>query len=469
MLAEVNPVLHDTTTAISDSTGTGVSGKIGVSSVVSNEPILITSNMSTDTIYKKLGKSPLADACIDAIDMGASVVHALPVKAERQGTVGKAVHTGTGTGTITTEGNPNNDLVLVVKIESSGEANAATCSISEDNGTTWGEEQTIPLSGKITLVNSGITLVFSVASTKYVEGDTYTFKATAPSANNQTILDAVSVFKNYKADMEWIHIVGTTTKALWASLEALAQQMEEEDRKPLFFLCEQRAANEGEDAQTYVDAILSDAKSIKGRHVVVCSQWATYTRLDGRVQDINLAGVFSGILAGLKESTSAAYPGEVSVSEEKILKLLPEGIERYVKELDEGRYVFFRKYSGLEGWYVATTNTTALESSNFSCVEDIRVAYRLVRQVSQRALLHQNMDYDQEDKEVVLKAVEKDLQVPVDKAKADTIISSGEVSIDMDSISDEGRKKVIPVSIRYVPRGYATVINLEFYVVNANS
>ena len=79
------------------------------------------------------------------------------------------------------------------------------------------------------------------------------------------------------------------------------------------------------------------------------------------------------------------------------------------------------------------------------------------------------MDYDQEDKEVVLKAVEKDLQVPVDKAKADTIISSGEVSIDMDSISDEGRRKRIPVSSKYVPRSYATVINLDFYVVNANS
>lgn len=83
----------------------------------------------------------------------------------------------------------------------------------------------------------------------------------------------------------------------------------------------------------------------------VVSQWIRYIRMDGREQDINFAGILTGSLAAIKESTSVAYTGTngISYAEGKIVKLLPEGIEDYIEQLDAARYIFLRKYEGLEG------------------------------------------------------------------------------------------------------------------------
>lgn len=111
----------------------------------------------------------------------------------------------------------------------------------------------------------------------------------------------------------------------------------------------------------------------------VVSQWIRYIRMDGREQDINFAGILTGSLAAIKESTSVAYTGTngISYAEGKIVKLLPEGIEDYIEQLDAARYIFLRKYEGLEGYYVAATNMTAPASSDYANIEDVRVMYRL--------------------------------------------------------------------------------------------
>lgn len=82
--------------------------------------------------------------------------------------------------------------------------------------------------------------------------------------------------------------------------------METQAGKPIFFICEQRGPSEVENAAAYAEAIAPDAKSVKGRHVGVVSQWIRYIRMDGREQDINFAGILTGSLAAIKESTSVA-------------------------------------------------------------------------------------------------------------------------------------------------------------------
>ena len=114
------------------------------------------------------------------------------MKEATHGKISKADHQGTGKGTIEASGNPTNDFTLIVQIETSGLTNAATCVISENGGQSWGDEQTIPLSGTITVPNTGVTLTFTASEgNQFVAGDTYTFEATAPAANNGDILDAV--------------------------------------------------------------------------------------------------------------------------------------------------------------------------------------------------------------------------------------------------------------------------------------
>lgn len=470
MLSKVDLNLHDSNGGAGSGTGTGIFGKVGVSPVESVSPILITGNMDAEMIREKLGNSPLADACMDSIENGASTIYVMPVKETTHGKISKAAHTGSGKATIEASGNPTNEFTLIVQIETSGQTNAATCVISENGGETWSEEQTIPLSGTITVPNTGVTLTFSASeSNLFNAGDTYTFEATAPTASNGDILTAVKKFRSCMVTVELIHVVGVTTTALWGSLESLAATMETEAGKPIFFICEQRNASESENAAAYVEAITPEAKSVKGRHVSVVSQYARYIRMDGREQDINVAGMITGNLAAIKESTSAAYTGAdgINYTEDKVVKLLPEGIEDYIEQLDAARYVFLRKYEGLEGYYVAATNMTAPASSDYANIEDVRVMYRLAREVYKRALMHQNEDFDQLDEETYYAQVQEDLNVPLDDAKdTDRIISDGRVTILTDLVSG-GKDKKLPVRIQCVPRGYTRELKLDMYVVNA--
>lgn len=470
MLSKVELVMNDSNSGVGSGSGTGIFGKIGVSPVESTSPIVITGNMDADTIREKLGNSPLADACMDSIENGASTIYVLPVKETTHGTISKAVHAGEGKGTVEASGSPTNDFTIIVKIETGGLTNAATCSISENGGNTWNDEQTIPLSGEIQLQNTGINLTFEASEgNTFVAGDTYTFEATAPSANNGDIIEAAKRFKSSMVNVELIHIVGTSTPALWGSLESLGKQMETEAGKPIFFVCEQRNVDENEKTEAYVEAIAPEAKSVKGRHVCVVSQWLRYVRMDGRTQDINMAGIFTGSLASIKESSSAAFTGTggITYPEGKVVKLLPDGIEDYIQQMDEARYVFLRKYEGLEGYFVAATNMTAPATSDFANIEDVRVMYRLAREIYKRSILHQNEDFDQNAADTYYAQVQEDLNVPIDEARdRDHIISDGRVTILTDQVN-AGKDKKLPIRIQCVPRGYTRELKLQMYVVNA--
>lgn len=53
--------------------GVGVQVKIGASNVQSDIPIQITGSMSAAQIREKLGRTPLADACLDAVEWGRQI------------------------------------------------------------------------------------------------------------------------------------------------------------------------------------------------------------------------------------------------------------------------------------------------------------------------------------------------------------------------------------------------------------
>lgn len=469
MLSSVELNINDSMAGAGGGTGTGAFCVIGVSSTESSSPIAVRSSMDTNQIRETLGKSPLADACIDAIDGGASLIYCLPVKATTKGKFSEVEVEGTSDATISVSGEPTNEFSVKIRIESTGAVNEATCSISEDGGTTWGDEMTIPLSGEYELLNTGVKLKFaSEESKKFQAGDVFSFTATAPAASNEDIITAAKKLLNYTGAYEWIYVKGVTTAALWSSLATVAMQWEKESGRPIFFIVEQRNAAAEEDTAAYVEAIEKDAKGVKSRHIVVVRTWMRYVRLDGKEQDINFAGVFCGWLARTKESTSTAFVQEFSLPEGKVVKLLPEGIEDYMEVLEAARYVELRTYNGLEGYYVASANTTAPESSDFSKVEDVRVAYRIARETYKRALLHQSEDFDQTDIETALIQVEADLNVPQDEATADKIISNGKTRILIEEMNS-GRDKTLPVRIEYVPRGYLRKIILNMYVVNVLS
>lgn len=88
-LRDVTFVVEDGSLGNSGSTGTGVHVKIGASPVETTVPILITGSMKPEQMKEKLGLSPLADACIDSVENGASRIYCVPVRPETVGTNGQ--------------------------------------------------------------------------------------------------------------------------------------------------------------------------------------------------------------------------------------------------------------------------------------------------------------------------------------------------------------------------------------------
>lgn len=459
MISRVEVEVKDGGSGIGEQRISGVHAKVGISSKVT-DPVEIRNTMDTDQIRELLGQSPLADACMDSIDGGAQQMYCYPVTATTGGKPSEVTHNGTGKVTVTVSGTGINAYDVIVRIVDGGATNEATFTTSTDGGNSVSEEMTVPLAGTYEIPDTGLTLTFEAASeNKFVAGDTYAFTVAAPTTSNESILSAVErVYKSH-ANIEAVHIVGTTNKDLWASLEALAQAQETDAGRPLLIVCEQRAAGKDEAAADYVEAIEADCKSA-GRHVAVVQTWARFKGMDGRVRVTNMAAYIMGMIAQAKESTSIAYVRDFAISESKVLELVPNGIEDMYEELDAARYIALRRYPGRDAWYLASSNTCAPESSDFATIEHARVMYRLVREVYKRATEWLKADFDASEIETEAAPVQADLNIPVEDAIKDQIISSGQaVLLDPESLLTAQK---IPVRVSYKPRAYANVVSLTF-------
>lgn len=459
MISRVEVEVKDSKSGLGAQYTSGIHGKIGISPVGGKELVTVKNTMDTDRIKELLGESPLADACIDSVDGGAQTVYCLPVAASAGGEVSEVSHTGEGKGTVTVSGTSNNSYDIVIRIVEGGATNRGTFEVSMDGGASFGEEETIPLSGEYELADTGLKLTFADGGGSFETGDTYGFHVSAPAASNEAILAALDTIYKSHVDIEFLHIVGTTDPALWAALEVKAQEMEDAAGRPLVIICEQREASADEDAAAYFQAIKEDCRGA-ARHVAVVQTWARIQRMDGRVVDTNIAGYVCGMIARGKESSSIAFVRDYAISEDKVLKLLPEGIEELYEELDAARYIALRRYPGKDAWYVAAANTCAPENSDFASIENVRVMYRLVREVYKRAVEWQNADFDAADIETETAKVQADINIPIDAALEDKVISSGEaVILDPEALLTESK---IPVRITYQPRAYARTISLTF-------
>lgn len=468
MFSEINVEVEDGSLGRNSSTATHAQAKIGVSSAESSTPILITNTMKPEDIKEKLGYTPLADACIDAAENGLKIIYAIPMKADVPGEIGEVTHTGTGEGSFEANGNPNNAYDVVVQITETGDTNEGSFRYSIDGGNHFSEEYTIPLGGKYDISGTGLSLNFGDADSEeksFVEEDAYAFSTTAPTMNNENVLKAAEKLVKYNKTVEVCHIVGVSTKSLWAALQRKAEEFLTEYKKPLIFLCEARPCAEGEKIEEYAAAMKEERKGINSFFICVSASYATYQRKDFRTQNINLAGLISGLIGKAKESLSIGCVEEFPVSSEKLIKLLPEGIADYSKELDELGYTVFRQYNGREDFYVSNANVMAPEGSDYQYVESVRVLNRIVREVSLKAADKIQTEVDPENLEGSVKSIEAHLNIAIEDCERDKVISSGEVSISTEGLNilaDE----TLNVEVTWVPMGTARRFNIKFAVNN---
>ena len=467
MWSEITNTVEDGNLGANTSTATHVQAKIGVSATKSSVPILITSTMKPDEIKAKLGLSPLADACIDAAENGLKTIYAVPVIADAEGEIGEVQKTGTSQGSFSVEGKPNNQYDIVVEIIESGNNNEGSFWYSIDGGNNFSEEYTIPLSGEFELPGTGMVLKFTDSDTEdksFLEGDAYSFQTVAPTMSNASVLKAVEGLLSFKKSLEMIHIVGTSGKALWAALQAKAEVFQEE-KKPVIFLCEARSCRNDETLDEYETALEQERKNISSRYIAVTPTYATYMRKDRRIQNINMAGVISGYIGKAKESLSVGCVEEFPISSTKLIKLLPEGIESHLKNLDAMGYTVIRDYTDLEDFYIANGNVMSPDGSDFKYIEHVRVLNRIVREINKLATMKLQQEIDPENYESDIKAIEAYLNIAMDNAKNDKIISSGNVTIDTEDLNILADEK-LDVNATWVPMGTDRVINITFAVNN---
>lgn len=468
MLRDVKTTITDGGLGISGYKGQGIHAKIGVSSVTSNEPIKIYGSMNAKNIKEKLGLSPLADACMDSIENGSNLIYCIPVKASIEGTIDNIEKAATGKGNLEVEGKPNNAYEIVIKFIAQGGFNQAVFKYSIDGGYSFSDELTLPLDGQFDVPLTGVKLKFTEDSadknTSFLVNDTYKLKTKAPQMNNQDVLAALEKLRNSNLSFEFIHIVGESAKALWAALVVEADKFFKDYHKPLFFILEPRNINESESIDDYAQYLVNERKGLISYYIQVVSARSLYTRMDGITRDINNSAIVCGLYAKAKVQQSIGETKTFSIPENKMIKLLPEGIEDYIGILDDARYLTFRKYEGLENFYVTNARMMSSDNSDYQYAERVRVMNKIVKETRKEALLQLQSEVDISDLEGNLEAIAKFIETPLDKMVRNKELSSARILIPegQDILSTEKLR----IIIKYVPIGHFREIEIDLGMEN---
>lgn len=469
MMRDVKHNISDGLLGFGGTPGAGIHVKIGASLVTSKQPITILGSMKVDVIRQRLGLSPLADAAMDSVEQGASRIYCIPVAASTAGTLGKVVKEGTGTGTLTASGAPSNAFDIVVKITAAGMLNTAAYTVSINGGHTFSEEATIPTGGQCAIEGTGVTLTFAAATEGDAEasfqlGDVYNFSTTAPAMTNADVLAALEKLKHFEEVYEFVHLVGEAQSALWAAVSAFQLELQAQFKRPALFVLEAYRPNVDETMADYALRLEADRKKIRNYNIQVVAARGLYTRMDGTIQDVNLAGVVAGLYArtGVQTAIGKTSPSaQLGISKDKLLELRPAGVEDILETLDLAGYLTFRGYDGLENYYVYHAPVLSAEGSDFRFAEDVRVLNKIIRETRREGLLLLNDDIDLENVQGELEVRAKFLQVPLDKMVDAKEISSASVTPLDDQEAEILATGTVQFKVRYASRGYIREIIID--------
>ncbi len=422
----------------------GVHAKVGVCSAGTVNQIVGISDPSK--IKDLFGTGPLANALGDSFQAGSKVVYAVRANGDIAGTIGTITSTKTGTGNMTAAGSPLDAYQVQVKIADPGGLNAASFRYSLDGGDTWSGKLTVQASYAIP--DTGITLNFTEDAVNpensFKAGDLYQFNTTAPEASVSSVQAAVQALLDSAYEFEFIHVVGESDAAMWTALSSLASMAESKFRY-IHFLAEAAGPAATDTVDTWVNARVTEAQNFASTRVAVCAaRGEVIDLLTGRQVERNLAGIYAGWVSSCKIQKS---PGEVALGAVPgIVRLLPDGLnDAHILALDEARYVTFRQYIGMAGFYVTNGRMMAPEVSDFRYVELRRVMDKACTQVRMAALRHEHS----EATPAGIDALEGDLTAPLDIMTGAGEIMAGRVVIPRDQ--DVIATSTLRVKVRIVP------------------
>ena len=160
-----------------------------------------------------LGIGPLSEAVQYQLSKSNTQIWVMPVTPTQVAMPTTPVHTGTGTGTFGITANANGGTSTwdsgkwVVKIINGAATVAATTfQYSKDGGTTW--SPTLSAAASVA-IEAGLSFQFSVSSTVFVTGDTYTFTSYEQGYSTANLAAAFTAAFTPNNAYQMVHVVGS--------------------------------------------------------------------------------------------------------------------------------------------------------------------------------------------------------------------------------------------------------------------
>lgn len=478
MLRDVTHKVTDGLLGLSTTKGDGLHVKIGVSPITSVTPVLITGDMTAAKIKTALGLSPLADAAMDSVQWGSNKLYCIPVAASTAGTVGAPTKTGTGFGSLTITGSPTNTFSVIVKITAQGTLNTASFAYSIDGGYSYSNEITVPLTGAYEISGTGLTVTFSEATeaeqkpSSFLVGDTYAASSTAPTMTNADVLAAIDKLKTTSTVFEFVHIVGESVLALWQAVSAAQLELQDTYKKPMFFMLEAYTPNDAEEMSAYALRLETDRAKVANYNIQVVPARGLLVKLDGTTQNVNLAGVVSGLYAKAAVQVCIGKTREEAgfgIPKDSLLELRPDGVREIIERLDTAGYLTFRDYDGIDYFYVYNSRMMSPSGSDYRYAEDVRVLNKIIRETRKEAIPILKDDIDLEDVQGELEARAKFMFPPLQKMIEAKEISAAEITVPDGQEETIVNDETMRVKIRFVSRGYIREIEVDLGRAQAQS
>lgn len=379
-----------------------------------------------DGVKEKLKVGPLAEACLDTIQVQGGIIIAICAAASVAGTSTDITHTGTGQATNEKAGNPNGEYDVVIEITKGGALNEAQYKMSLDGGDSFSQVKTIPIDG-IVDTGTGVTITFTAAvepSDSFVAGDTYSLKTTAPAMSNQDFLNAMDVVKNNNFVFEFIHVVGETGSALWAVCGTEADELEAR-AIPTFFVCETRNIQNDEDVDIYTQALITDKGEFNHERVCVVAGRLELADLRGRQQDKNGAGIVAGIIGKSRIEESQGKVRKYNLAP-PALAIKPDGInEGHLKMLNDAGFTVFRTYNQYPGIYIEEANLMSAPGSDYRYVKDRRLADTGGRLAYQAGMFYMKSELFEDE----IDNLKANMEVPLDQMVTDKHMTGYELNL----------------------------------------
>lgn len=430
----------------------GVHAKVGVCSMGEIDQIAMFSDR--DQLAAVYGSGPLVSSLADAFDNGSSTIYAVRAQADIIGTVSTVASTEGSTLTVT--GSPLDSYDASVEVTKSGGRNEAVFQYSLDGKDTYSPLITVPTNGEYDIPGTGLKLTFSETLTA---GEAHSFTTKAPQASISNVLAAVKLLSDSHIRFENIHIVGESSLAMWVAMDVMAAEMESKYRY-LSITMEARYKGTSETTDAWVAALLEERSQFASTRCQVVAQYAeVLDTLTGRQMARNCGGIYRGYVSKLQIQQS---PGEVAAGSLKsIVKLLPEDMnDAHILALDEGGFVTFRKFIGLNGIYVTNGRMMAEATSDYQQEENRRVMDEACAQVYLAGLRFVKTGATEKS----LKALEAYLQHPLDIMQGEGKLEKARIVIPPDQ--DIWATSKLRVKIRITPIPIMREIEIDIGLEN---